>query len=279
MKDLITEIKQQLVEELGVSDKVIKLTDLITKAIIKDSKTLPYSETKEHSFTYPIPIFNTKIDIHYILTYVDTEDQIPFIVCESNMIEDGYYLKAHLSYVKELNKYVDHEGLLQHEVEHIYQMMMAGKYLLKPKSQEIYEKAIELSQDNNIYKKLVGYVIYYNNKFEKDAYANQIYKTIMDKHNINPYETLKNTAIYNNIRIIKEYILDTDLYYEYYKTIVFDNFGKSLNWFLKLTKSVVKNYTNKIGKVFAKAHKDLYKNKTPLDGGMFLNVNDKIDVN
>ena len=34
-----------------------------------------------------------------------------------------------------------------------------------------------------------------------------------------------------------------------------------------MANKVVKSYINKIGKILTKAYNDIYKNKTPLDGG------------
>ena len=91
----------------------------------------------------------------------------------------------------------------------------------------------------------------------------------MDNPYNNPYETLKNTIVYNNINVIREYVLKTNNNKEKFTEIVKNNLGKNYIWFYNLANNVVKTYVNKIGKVFAKAYNDLNKENPQLDGGTF----------
>ena len=113
---------------------------------------------------------------------------------------------------------------------------------------------------------MVGKVIYCNNKFEKDAIANGLYKLIMDNPNVDPYTTLEKTPHYRTIKKIKFDVIDNDNR-QLIEPVVKKYFNKSYKWFYSMANKVVKSYINKIGKILTKAYNDIYKNKTPLDGG------------
>ena len=103
-------------------------------------------------------------------------------------------------------------------------------------------------------------------KFEKDAIANGLYKLIMDNPNVDPYTTLEKTPHYRNIKKIKFNVIDNDNR-QLIEPVVKKYFNKSYKWFYSMANKVVKSYINKIGKILTKAYNDIYKDKTPLDGG------------
>lgn len=278
MKDLLIEIKQKLYEELGVADIVSATPSDILSKIIQHSKTIPSGKNsikrfKHGDFQY---IFeNNTINIIYDLYYVGTYDDIIYSIPNnrgtSKKEKNGTFtLKTIIVYVRDINKYVDFNGTLQHEFEHVFQMIKSGKSLLsKRESIKLYNISKQLKSFSNIYCKIVGTVIYYGCKFEKDAFVNGIYKQIMDNPYNNPYETLKTTITYQNINIIKNYVLNTNKYKENFSEIVKRYTGKNYNWFYNLANKVVKTYINKIGKVYAKAYNELNKETPQLDGGTF----------
>lgn len=280
MKDLITEIKQVMVEELGVSKEVAKTANNILQQIIKDSHTIPYSDRKSNSFNYNL--MDNIITVHYELSYVDNEEDIVLNnrIGYSKKIKDKeYFLSTNLWYIKNENRYIDFEGTIQHEVEHIYQMIRSNTTLLdNEKSENIYKIAEYLRNNRDVWYKLVGYAVYYNNKFEKDAFVNGIYNSIVNNPQKSPYDMLKKSATYSNIMTIKKYVLDTDFYKNKFEEIVIISFNKEYKWFYNLCNKVVKTYINKIGKVFAKAQKDLYGEGKVLDGGILLGGNEIINI-
>ncbi|MBO6243292.1 MAG: hypothetical protein J6O41_01815, partial [Clostridia bacterium] len=152
-------------------------------------------------------------------------------------------------------------GTLQHEIEHIYQMIMSDKPLLNNiLSKDIYKTAEYLIHKNDAINKIIGYVIYYNNKFEKDAFANGIYKKIMDNPSLNEFDILKQDTTYQNILIIKKYVVENtnNELKNKIEPVIKKQFNKSYKWFYNIANSVIKNYINKIGKVLVKAQQDKY---------------------
>ena len=267
MKDLLTEIKHRLVEELGVSDIVTASANEIQRLIIADSRTKPKAKHKNGNFTYDF--CKAKVDVYYDLYYLNNEQEIKMLSLRpsrANKTDNGYMLYTTIFYIRSQNKYIAYQGGLQHELEHIYQMIQSGKYLLTPQSSKIYRTAIRLFTIGSPAEKLVGSVIYCNNKFEKDAIANGLYKLIMDNPNVDPYTTLEKTPHYRNIKKIKFNVIDNDNR-QIIEPVVKKYFNKSYKWFYSMANKVVKSYINKIGKILTKAYNDIYKDKTPLDGG------------
>ena len=273
MNNLLTEIKEKLYEELGVADVVSTASSNLLSEIIKHSKTVPSEKYGfkhgEFNYLFENNTINVFYDLYYVSTYDDIVYSTPSNRGSSNKINNNVYgLKVTIVYVRDINQYIDFNGNLQHELEHIYQMIKSGKHLLSKRDSHIfYEKANILKGFSDIYCQIVGTVVYYACKFEKDAFVNAIYRQIMNNPNVNPYETLQSTITYKNINVIKKYVLDSEILKDKYANIVKKNFGKNYQWFYNLANKVVKTYINKIGKVYAKAYNDLNKKNPQLDGG------------
>ena len=196
MKDLLTEITHIIYEELGVSDVVTSSADEILKLIIADSKIKDKSIHKNGNVLYAF--CNVNVNVSYDLYYLNNEEEInnlKLMASETNKVDNKHYtLYTTIFYIRNINKYVSYNGGLQHELEHIYQIIQSGKYLIKPQHQSMYSTAIGLMKTGSSIEKIVGGVIYYNNKFEKDAIANGVYELIMNKYPSNPLQTLENTT-------------------------------------------------------------------------------------
>ena len=274
---LITEIKKQLFEELGVSDKVTKAAKDIFKAIIYDSKLHGRAKNKSGAVQYSFD--GIDVDVIYYLYYVRTVEDFDDskFIANSDMVSPKHFIvRTTVLYDYSQNKYVDPEGSLQHELEHVYQQASSGNLLLqKEKSRDIYRISERLINSERNSERIVGFIVYYNNRFEKDAIANEFYKTIMDNPNENPFELLKSSKMYNNLKVIEKVIVNTNKYKNTFEKIAFDNFGKHYDWLKNMATSICKAYTIKIGKIMAKAHNDLYANGTQLDGDTFFSVKGK----
>ena len=273
--ELLKEIKRLVKEELGISDEVKEHVSKIFKDIITDAKIRGKNEkpnVKTGQFVYRID--DVSICVKYKVMYLNdmSEFDTTEYVASSDFLNRKYLnLVTTLVYDRSQNKYIDFDGTLQHEFEHIYQQMKSGKPLtVRRTSNEIYEQACELIHDGNTnLERVVGYAVYYNCKFEKDAYANDMYKNIMDNELDDPYTIVKNSLTYRNVNAIKHVVLDKDNS-EKIAPIVKNVFGKTYNWFHRIATHMVKEYNKKIGKALTKAIKDIEeKNKknNTLDGG------------
>lgn len=277
MKDLLTEIGNVLSEEMTISNVVVSATKELMAAIIRDSKKYEWENSaKKGNFdTYVRAFANNKVSVSYHIFGVKSIlDYKPVEFCWAKEREDGTFeLFAILVYTEDSKRYIDYKGLMQHEVEHLYQMIMSPKTLITNKaSYEMYQTATSLLHSTDRFEKLVGMVVYYNNNFERDAYANSVYRDIMNNSNQSAFLTLQKNQHYQNINRIKEVMLDTNDFDEQLTHAVETKFGKSLNWLKRTARSVVKTYINKFGKAMAKAQKDMYDGNQVLDGGIFGNM-------
>lgn len=272
---LFEEIVQELNEELGISQLVSDTTNILISDISKDAKKQPYSDVKNGCLKN-YTLFGKKYNVFYTLYFFETmkdkektQNNNPGRSTKKNDI----YVSV--CYIKEINKYIDYDGTTQHELEHVYQIVKSKKYLLTPQSVPIYQTAVNLITNGiskqNFYETLVGFTVYYNNKFEKDAFANDIYRTIIDNPQKEPMETVKKTDTYSNIVLIEKYMESDSIFTrQIIENIVFKNFNKHYKWWYNIAKKVVNNYKTKIGKILAKAHKDLYSENS------LVNINKKI---
>ena len=275
MASFLREIKEVVKEELGVSDEVKKHVEGIFRDIIMDAKLNGVNEKpniKTGEFFYQVG--KTMVKVIYKVIYLNNMnelDQDDYVANTDFLSPKSFELTTTLIYDRSQNKYVDFDGSLQHEFEHLYQEMRAGKpFLIKDKSRDIYEKAIELTMTaTKKSEKIVGYAVYYNSKFEQDAYANDIYKMMMDNRCDNPYSVLKNSDTYRNVNYIKGVVLDKDNS-AIFGPIVEKHFGKTYNWFYRLTKHMVGEFKKRVGKAYVKALKDIEeqnKENNTTDGG------------
>ena len=271
MKDLLTEIKIKINEESGIADEVNNMTNNIINNIIMNSRKNKGVNFVSNSFNFVEN--NISIKVNYQLFRVATItdiDSLSFPFGNNGLSKrtnnNNFELKTIIIYIKDLNKYIDYDGTTQHEVEHIFQMLKSNSDLIeKPKSKSLYNKAINLiTGTKDFYHNIIGFVIYYNNKFEKDAFINDTYRMLMDNP-LTQFETLVNNKTYININIIKKYIVDSDKLKTKLIPILKNELNKNYNWFYNMASKVVKNYINKFGKIYVKAQKDINEQYTILD--------------
>lgn len=249
---------KELKESMGISNVVLNATKEILSAIIKDAKRLNWNnDIKQGEFKLEVnALGNTPLYIRYLIHYAKTLTNAKGLKgCSSNGTSLGV---GNLVYVEETRKFVDYKGLLQHEVEHIYQALHKGDLLKKGTTEEeVYDVARQLRNSKNAIEKIVGTTIYYSFRFERDAYINSIYRDILNNPQQNPQITLKKNSVYQNIQVIKDYILENSSWDEKYERIVNLYFGQSLDWFIKIAQKVYKEYMNKIGKMLTRASDDI----------------------
>lgn len=272
---LINEVKKVVTEELGVSNAVSDMTKEVIRKIVENCKGVRkrYDGSAINGRVL-IDLWGTKYLVGYNLFCVADENDIKGL--DADMFEawsdtTKFEMVIPLFYIKNKNKYLDYDGSIQHEVLHVYQSTKTTA-LLKRTSKEIYQKAVAMINSDNGVESIVGFVLYYNNKFEQDAFANEFYRKLKEQNVLNPLDFLKTTTIYQNITVIKELVIDTDQYSRLLSKVVKDNFGKGYFWFLNMAKSVYSTYITKLGKVIAKYEKERHPQ------GKLVNIKKKIDL-
>lgn len=267
--DLLTEIKRIIKEEYGISDVV----NLETRKIINTIKAYHPKKAKQIVNGFPLSegkisdykFLNFTIDLYFRIYYITDISEITLI----NDINPGntdfdknaqkYFIQT--TVICNNGNFTDYNGTTEHEVDHLFKIKKTDKMLLvKPINQEIYQKARNMAIRSDFYSQIIGYVIYYNNNFERDAFASEMYRIIMDNPHTEPIETIKKNVTYKNIKIINTFIENITAKDESkIENILLNNFGKHYQWWYSMSKNVVKNYYTKIGKIIVKAEKDLIK--------------------
>lgn len=274
---LLTEIKQRIVEEQGVSAIVYLQSNNILNSILKDSKQYKWIDGKKKgSIKYQYT--NNIINVHYTIYYIDKGENVSalFNPGSSRMLtKNNYELVCTVIYYRDKNKYIDYDGTISHEFEHIYQQIMANKPMLvhNTTNNRLYNIAIHFMKQDAVHQ-IIGYTIYYSFRFERDAFINELYKKFKDSPNVNHWTILQNSLIYQNINIIKKYVLKSDNLIEKITNICENELNKTYKWFYKLTDKTVNEYINKIGKLITKYENEINL-PTTLDGFN----KQKIDIN
>lgn len=258
--ELFEEITMMVNEELGISNLVTQTTNNIINMIAqKSGKILSVGYNKSGCIN-GVNIFGKKIDIYYTVYFVKTINDVNSIKCtwSGGYNDEHNRLTTSIVYIEDENRFVDYMGTTQHELEHIYQTVMNKKNLISaPKTKKIYIAAKELMKSSDFFEQVVGYSIYYANKFEGDGYANSFYKMISDNPQKNPMDIIKETTMFKNIKIINDVIEQNKPYaIQAIENISVAKFGKHFNWWKNLTKRIISNYYTKIGKVIAKIEKE-----------------------
>lgn len=257
--ELFEQIVEIVNEELGISNVVKSTTDSIMSAILKDKKGKPLFKNKRSGVIKRFKLFNKVINIEYDIYFVNDKSEIDQLGIQIA----GYYndekktLKTTLIYIKNENKYLDFDGTLQHEVEHAYQTYKSGKPLISPKNVTVYAKANSMTNSSDDLVRVVGYTLYYANKFEIDGKINGLYKHILDNWSKPPIEVVKETTLYHNLSTIKYFATaNDDKIKNKIDYICQAWFGRHYNWWKNIAMKMVSAYMSKIGKVVAKVEKD-----------------------
>lgn len=277
MKHLIVELKQALYEDLGIRYEVKDAYRKVKEGVIKDSKKTRFTtkdiygnRLKKGSFN--LEVFNgVNVNISYYIIYLGNRSEMAD--AERNYVHWSSYnsntntLKTLLFYIDNEKKYVDKAS--QHELDHVYKSLIRNQSMpKKPVSKKIYQKAVAGASSTDALTKLVSYVIYYNNNFERDAFGNDIYSAIMQNQDKDMYSVVEETNVYRNILIIRKFIENINpKTKDIIEDIVYNTYGKHFKWWYNIAQRVVKQYIRKIGRAMAKAKYDIDGDNVNIFGG------------
>lgn len=258
--NLFEEIVMAVNEELGISNLVTETANNIISMIAQKSGRKLASGNHKSGSIGGVNIFGKKIDVYYTVYYVKSINDVQSIKCTwaGGFNDDLNRLQTTIVYLEDEDRYIDYTGATQHEVEHIYQTAKNKKNLIAaPKTKKIYVAAKNLMSSSDFFEQVVGYSVYYANKFEGDGYANTYYRMISDDASRPPMEIVQETTVFKNLKIIENIVeRDTPYARQAIENVCTDKFGKHFNWWRNLTKRMISNYFTKIGKVIAKVEKE-----------------------
>lgn len=265
-------INKILNEELSISNDVNDLTIKIKNLISND-----YARNIGYERCYTIlykgfnrEVFSNEITINYdnksiIVVYYVLEDAPQEIIKQYNSIfnstSNNRILKLELyltSYNNKIN-WQKNSRDLQHEVEHLFQLIKKGKDLLSDKQFNEYNKLKSLTTHNDYYDQIIGYTYYYYNKAERNAIINGLYREIIDLNSdglvTDPLEIIKNSPYYYNIQIIKNTIENHKNHEQLENKL--KNINKTLKQYLRIANIMIGEYSKAFGRLLYKVKKDI----------------------
>lgn len=257
--NLFEQIVMAVNEELGISSLVITTAKNIVSMIAKDASKNGSLTGQKTGKINGVNIFGETIEICYTIYCVTSENaKLVRPKWTGGYNSELKRLTTSVLYLTDKNEFIDLDGTTQHELEHMYQTSLSGKSLInRAGTRKIYVAAKKLMNSGDYFEQIVGYSVYYANKFEQNAYANTIYRMLMDNGVLNPMDYIKETGMYKNIKIIEEQLgRDTKYFVQSVENICVSNFGRHYNWWKNLTKKMISSFLTQIGKAIAKYEKD-----------------------
>lgn len=265
-------INRILNEELSISNDVNDLTIKIKNLISND-----YARNIGCERCYTIlykgfnrEVFSNEITINYdnksiIVVYYVLEDASQEIIKQYNSIfnstSNNRILRLKLYLTSHNNKinWKKNSRDLQHEVEHLFQLIKKGKDLLSDKQFYEYNKLKALTTHNDYYDQIIGYTYYYYNKAERNAIINGLYREIVDLNTdglvTDPLEIIKKSPYYNNIQIIKNTIENHKNHEQLENRL--KNINKTLKQYLRIANIMINEYSKAFGRLLYKVKKDI----------------------
>lgn len=259
-------------EELSISNDVNDLTIKIKNLISND-----YARNIGYERCYTIlykgfnrEVFSNEITINYdnksiIVVYYILEDASQEIIKQYNSIfnstSNNRILRLELYLTSHNNKinWKKNSRDLQHEVEHLFQLIKKGKDLLSDKQFSEYNELKSLTKHNDYYDQIIGYTYYYYNKAEKNAIINGLYREIIDLNTdgvvTDPLEIIKNSPYYHNIQIIKNTIENYKNHEQLENKL--KNINKTLKQYLRIANIMIDEYSKAFGRLLYKVKKDI----------------------
>lgn len=284
MKSLIDYI---ILEELGISNDVIALTNKVKSAIGKDYAQHVGTNT---SYNITIPIASNLSVIGFkrsiVVKFIDTDINITYYVVDDTRAKYSaiktYLQKYNSNFnikTNNLTLFLTGDGkkiswqysdaTIQHEIEHWYQQYRKGDELLDTSHMKKYAFTQRLLNSNSPIKRNIGFIYYYSEKIEHSAIMNGLYNKIMGTNALSmiekPEDILKDYVHYSNIDAIRNDIISLDKNDKRKQMFVdvLNKINKSYDSFIKLANRTIDMYIKGFARTVYKAKKDLaeqYKN-------------------
>jgi predicted transcriptional regulator len=293
------DINDILTEELGISDNVSRMTDIILNDIISDYRNRKFEKSiiisngvgvKEGDITVD-DVFNNELNVLYKIynfkdkiyreQYIDKEGK-GYLNAGSNHMYLGKGKRRRLVVNRigvalemisgTLINVEEAKDSIQHELEHIYQQSMMKKEF---GNKDLYRIVSLKLYNGNKYDESVATILYMSFKSEIEAYANGLYAFVKEKlseHPINIDIEFKKSAAYKKLRELyeaKSFIIrhlndkemDDALYTYRYN-------GVTKEKLIKMAEDSYNEMIRRFGKALVKARKDIINSGVMTDKGI-----------
>lgn len=280
------DLLKSLNENLSFNHEVENETYKIYKKFLEENNRILYDERVDSSCSKKVVKF----------TYnVFGKLQMPFIFNCYNIFRKGedpsYYRKKYfLGHGSTTSKGIsinveivsgtkintDIRGILQHELEHVYQKLKTGKNILyankisKDLNKKTYLRAIKVlsptfPSEFSIEETRIAQLIYSHTDFEEDAFVNTLYSNLTNENQEKTEdEIIKASAAFRYYKSGKTLLAKIEQQPEKYEEII-SQYGFTVQNFLKLYKYYNKRFIMKIGKVLMRYNEYFIENGGLID--------------
>lgn len=210
IKSLIEEKLDELIsEELSVSDNVTRFSRRVGARILNDFKRRPavkggqFLTIRQGDFTEPF--LNQQIEVQW--TAYDFSDR-KYITGDYENVgmtsNNGKRITVRFITVKGKPNIMEFYQLIQHEVEHAFEICLRGKPYSNAGNYRIAAHLMHNCRDKMEW--IVARLIYISYRFESNAYANGAYQYLMNSNDyINGFRiAIKKTLLYKWLRHLDE---------------------------------------------------------------------------
>lgn len=277
---LINEINEAITEELGISDKVIELSENIYNEIVKafnseQSTIIENGVGRKYGWiTYPLDeniILNISYDIinfadkQYMEEYAKKKglntDARSFISYEKKLSgKYKYVTNAIYLYGIAISGSIDKPSLkdsIQHEIEHIFQQYKMGKGF---EDDDIVSIINTSFSKGNEYAKSVANIVYMSIKYEQKGFANGLYAYCKDDP-VHYRERFLSSPAYEKLdqlkkdkEFIEKNLTNSDLLKEIDK---YSSIGLTKENIIQFTDKIISQCVRRFSRVFCKVIKDI----------------------
>lgn len=267
------DLLKSLNENLSINIKVEKETYLIYKKFLQLFNEEQYNERIDSNCSKKVVRFIYNVFGKHQMTFVFNCYNIFKIDADKNYYRQNFKLNKGntLRNTIEINVEIfsgtkietDIKGILQHELEHVFQKIKTGKNILyankisKDLNKKIYLRAIKVlsptfPSEYSIEETRIAQLIYSHTDFEEDAFVNALYSNLTDKNQEKSEdEIIKASDAFRYYKSRKILLAEIEQQPEKYEEII-SEYGFTLQNFLKLYKYYNKRFIMKIGKVLTR---------------------------
>ena len=262
---LLTEIRNIIKEELGISEEVIKLTKQFYDEMIIAIKNCTEQEKTETCIkkicSMKFTINNIKISSSIIYRNFLSKEynklyEMPYITDGASFrVTDNLYF-CFINVFAISGTIVKEKAMetIQHEIEHIFQQIQMGKGF---GNDSMYIKIKSDMESNDENRSKIGKLFYYTLKSEQEGFNNGLYAYLMDINQPYSENLLVQSESWKNYTFMKETFneLQNNIEMKNIFNEYFVNYGIKLNDI----KKEINNYLHRIGKTIIKVQQDKFK--------------------
>lgn len=269
-EEIKKKIQKIINEELSINVEVDNLTNKLYVLFLTEFQKIKFKKINDNvSFANLIfknvDIFGTKFLIKIACYNTDNKHLFNEMVKKYNCynaITDFTNKSITINIgVLSTTKFRNFESILQHEIEHVFQMSKKGKlnnYKQGIKN-NIYNNALKILNNQNNYTPYqfkCAFLLYFLSDNEVDAFINQLYKDLVNGTLMDEETIVANSTIMKYYKTSKKLLSEININNVAYMTALYSlgiKTTKDRNWFVKYCKNALKRTITKIGKVIVKA--------------------------